>query len=85
MFTSFSVAVEEHASAEEREVFPLLERKLNRIVLRGLAVQLQIAEGIAPTHPHKLAPESAIGNMLVGPFVSMVDRVRDLFRDASKR
>jgi hemerythrin superfamily protein len=85
MFTSFSEAVEEHASAEEREVFPLLERTMDGDVRRGLAVQLQIAEGIAPTHPHKFAPESAIGNLLVGPYVSMIDRVRDLFHDAGRR
>jgi hypothetical protein len=33
-----------------------------------------------------LVPESAVGNMLVGPFVAMVDRTRDFFHDlAAKR
>lgn len=84
MFETFSAAVEEHASAEEEEVFPLLARTTDAEVLRDLGGQLQVAEGIAPTHPHKNAPESAVGNMLVGPFVSMVDRVRDLFSDATR-
>jgi hemerythrin superfamily protein len=84
-FESFSAAVEEHASAEEEEVFPLLARTTDAEALRGLGAQLEVAEGIAPTHPHKSAPESAVGNMLVGPFVSMVDRVRDLFHDATRR
>ena len=51
--------------------------------LQQMARGLEVAEGIAPTHPHKTAPESAIGNMLVGPFVSMIDRVRDAIRDAT--
>ena len=85
-FTTFSHSVEEHASAEEREVFPLLARTIDAEELRGLGMQLQVAESLAPTHAHKRAPESALGNMLVGPFVAMVDRVRDFFRDvAAKR
>ena len=44
----------------------------------------QLAEAMAPTHAHRMAPESAIGNLLVGPFVSMVDRVRDAIRDATR-
>jgi hypothetical protein len=43
-----------------------------------------MAEGMAPTRPHKAAPESAVGNLLVGPFVAMVDRVRDAFADAQR-
>jgi hypothetical protein len=46
--------------------------------------ELEVAEAMAPTHPHKMAPESAAGNLLVGPFVAMVDRVRDALRDARK-
>jgi hypothetical protein len=40
-----------------------------------------LAEKFAPTHAHRMAPESAVGNLLVGPFVAMVDRVRDAIRD----
>jgi hypothetical protein len=32
---------------------------------------------MAPTHPHPHGPTSGIGNQLVGPFVAMVDKVRD--------
>ena len=81
-FTALSTDVEAHASAEEQEVFPLLAQKLDATELRGLGMQLQVAESLAPTHAHRSAPESAVGNMLVGPFVAMVDRVRDFFKDA---
>lgn len=80
-FRSFRTAVEAHAEAEEHEVFPLLERNKDDEQLQRMTAALQVAEGMAPTHPHRSAPESAIGNLLVGPFVAMVDRVRDALRD----
>ena len=43
---------------------------------------LEKAEKMAPTHPHTHGPESAIGNMIVGPFVAVADRVRDAIRNA---
>jgi hypothetical protein len=37
---------------------------------------VKFAESVAPTRPHP-GVESAPANMLAGPFVAMVDRVRD--------
>jgi hypothetical protein len=37
---------------------------------------VKLAESIAPTRPHA-GVESAVGNVLVGPFASMIDRARD--------
>jgi hypothetical protein len=31
-----------------------------------------------------MAPEGAVSNMLVGPFVAIVDRVRDAIRDSRR-
>lgn len=42
------------------------------------------AEATAPTHPHP-GTETATRNMLAGPLVAMVDRVRDMIRDARDR
>lgn len=83
-FTAFRATVESHAESEEREVFPLLDRTTDDTQLERMAAALKVAEGIAPTHPHKSAPESAIGNLLVGPYVAMVDRVRDAIRAATR-
>jgi hemerythrin superfamily protein len=84
LFTEFRAAVEAHAQSEEHEVFPLLQTTTDEKQLERMGMALKAAEGIAPTHPHKLAPESATGNLLVGPFVSVVDRVRDVFRDVMR-
>ena len=81
-FAAFEDDVEEHAQSEESTVLPLLLAcTLDERSTMGEA--FQAAEALAPTHAHRLAPESGIGNMLVGPFVAMVDRVRDAIHDAT--
>jgi hemerythrin superfamily protein len=80
---AFRVDVLAHAEAEELEVFPLLTEVVDEPQqLTTITKELEAAEALAPTHPHRSAPESALGNMLVGPFVAMVDRVRDAISDA---
>ncbi len=80
----FRTAVLAHAESEEREVFPLLRRSLDADKLSSMRSALEMAEKMAPTHPHPHGPESAIGNMVVGPFVAVVDRVRDAIRGVGK-
>ncbi len=76
--------VEMHATKEEAEVLPLLTRS-DAEQQKAMGKAFAVAEAMAPTHPHRMAPESATGNMLVGPFVAMVDRVRDAIRDARQQ
>ena len=68
-----------HAEAEEREVFPRLRQSALADTLATMGKALQRAEAAAPTHPHPHAPgsESASGNLMAGPFLAIVDRVRD--------
>lgn len=77
----FKNAVDAHATAEEQELFSLLEAKLTPEKLEQMADAIRVAESMAPTHPHPHAPESGIGNVLVGPFIAMVDKVRDKLHD----
>lgn len=81
---AFRADVFQHAEAEELEVFPLLTEVADTEQLKRMTAMLRTAEAMAPTHPHKAAPESALGNLLVGPFVAMVDRVRDALKDTGK-
>ena len=74
-------AVLKHAENEETEEFPLLKEQLDADELRSLTAAVQMAERIAPTHPHA-GVESAFANFAVGPFVSVVDRARDALRSA---
>jgi hemerythrin superfamily protein len=73
-----------HANAEESEVFQRLREAISADELQALASAVEKAEKFAPTHPHPHGPESAVGNVLLGPFVAIVDRVRDAIRDARK-
>jgi hypothetical protein len=82
---SFEKDVLAHATAEEREVFPRLQQGIEAEQRRKMAQALKAAEAVAPTHAHKSAPESAIGNLIVGPFVAIVDKVRDAIREHSKK
>lgn len=75
-------AVLDHA-ASEREVFPRLRQSLGAETLEKMRSALETAEAMAPTHPHPHGPESAIGNMTVGPFVAIADKVRDALRGRS--
>jgi hemerythrin superfamily protein len=83
-FVRFSRSVDEHAAAEEATIFPLLEAEFDAEARRGMATLLKLAQATAPTHAHRFVPESAIGNLLVGPFVAVADRVRDAIRDARR-
>jgi hemerythrin superfamily protein len=80
-FLAFSADADRHASSEEAEVLPLLMES-DEDGRREMARAFLLAEKMAPTHAHRMAPESAIGNLLAGPFVAMVDKVRDAIRDA---
>lgn len=82
---AFRLRVMEHAGREEREVFPLLRQSLDEDTRRSMRSALETAERMAPTHPHPHAPESAVGNLLTGPFVALADKVRDAIRGATRR
>jgi hemerythrin superfamily protein len=81
----FRNMVEAHADAEEREILPLLDEHRTGAELRLMDPWFVMAEGIAPTHAHRFSPESATGNLLLGPAVALVDRVRDIFASSSRR
>lgn len=85
LFKRVADIVLEHAQHEEREVFPQLREHQDATMLEAMRKALVAAETTAPTHPHASAPESAVGNMVMGPFVAVADRVRDALRGSSKQ
>jgi hemerythrin superfamily protein len=74
-------AVLEHARHEESEEFPVLQEALDDDDLKRMATAVRAAEAIAPTRPHP-GVESAKANFAVGPFASLLDRARDLLKQA---
>jgi hemerythrin superfamily protein len=79
--TKLRDAVLDHAEHEENEEFPILQQKVDADDLKRMATAVRAAETIAPTRPHA-GVESAKLNLAVGPFASMLDRARDLIRQA---
>lgn len=73
------LAVLAHARAEERYEFVRLRRETDPATLRSMAGAVQAAEAMAPTHPHP-GTESATANLAFGPFLAIVDRVKDAIR-----
>jgi hemerythrin superfamily protein len=77
-------AVLTHARSEERYEFIQLRDRSDPATLRSMARAVRAAEATAPTHPHP-DMESAIVNLAAGPFVAIVDRVKDAIRGTSGR
>jgi hypothetical protein len=77
-------AILTHARYEERYEFPELRAKVPAERLRTMATAVRAAEAVAPTRPHPGA-ESAKANVILGPPLAVVDRARDLIREATKR
>ncbi len=49
-----------------------------------MATGLGAAESLAPTHAHPHGPESAIANIVVGPFVAVAEKVQDAIRNTGR-
>lgn len=77
-------AVLMHAKREERYEFPHLRRQLEHATGQRLADAVRAAEAFAPTRPHP-GVESAAANLMTGPALAVVDRVRDAVRTAMRR
>ena len=80
LFTKFRNAVLQHAEAEEATVLPLLRSTQTPENLHKMASAFELAEKAAPTHAHPHSGTSAVSNLVTGPAVAMMDRVRDALR-----
>jgi hypothetical protein len=82
MFADLERAVLEHAEHEEREEFPPVRAQEDQDRLISMGKALRAAEKLAPTHPHPTAAGSPAAQWTVGPFASLVDRARDVVKNA---
>lgn len=82
-FEAFEATVARHAAAEEAEEFAKVLDEVSEAERKVLGRRLLAVEQVAPTHPHPtLSEASTWTHATVGPFVALVDRVRDaLSRD----
>ncbi|MHA6795615.1 ester cyclase [Pseudonocardia bannensis] len=81
LFQRFRESVIAHAESEERSEFTELREQARPSLRRAMAAAAKVATALAPTHPHP-GVESASRNILVGTPLAMIDRARDLVREA---
>jgi len=78
--TELSIAVINHAEAEERRIFPLLRRVEDPDALFELAARYEQAKHNAPVHPH--AADTPPAHKVLRPVTALFDRARDAVRRA---
>jgi hypothetical protein len=78
-------AVLTHAARyEDRYERPQLRAKVPATRLISLASAVRAAETLAPIRPHP-GTESALANLTLGPPLAIIDRARDLLREATRK
>jgi hemerythrin superfamily protein len=81
LFTRFRTALLSHADKEESSEFAGLRSATRPAERQAMAAAVRLASALAPTHPHP-GNETASRALLVGTPMAMMDRARDLLRDA---
>jgi hemerythrin superfamily protein len=81
LFARFRRALLTHADKEESSEFAGLRSVTRPAERTAMAAAMRVASALAPTHPHP-GNESASRALLVGTPLAMIDRARDLLRDA---
>jgi hemerythrin superfamily protein len=79
-FTEAEKLVHEHVLEEESRLLPRLRGAATGDELRRLGRAIEMAKKAAPTHPHPHAPSKPPFNLVLGPIVGIVDKVRDAAR-----
>lgn len=67
----------QHAHLEETMAFPLLATSSDVDRRVAMGARYERAKRAAPNHPHPGVPDTPPGNIVVGPVVALLDRVRD--------
>lgn len=69
--------VRHHMREEERRLLPRLQEACGTAELLDLGRLVVSAKESAPTRPHPSAPNRPPANLILGPGVGMIDRLRD--------
>jgi hemerythrin superfamily protein len=69
--------VRHHVAEEEGELFPLLVEHTSPADRETLGRAVQAVKRIGPTRPHPSSPDHPPLNLLLGPGLGLVDRLRD--------
>lgn len=76
-FSEIVMSVDSHVADEESNMFPKLRAALSSEELLELGRKSEVAEAVAPTHPHPTTPDGKVGATVVGGMAGLVDKARD--------
>ncbi|MBY8885541.1 hemerythrin domain-containing protein [Streptomyces sp. PTM05] len=77
--------VTHHNTMEEREEFPQVLEGCSPEQRRHMGHRLRTVEKFAPTRPHPGVVGSASSQWMIGPFASLLDRVKDAMEGVGHR
>ena len=69
--------IRHHINDEERDLLPRLQEACDREELQDLGHKVMAAKEFAPTRPHPHAPDKPPANLILGPGVGFIDKIRD--------
>lgn len=81
LFDRYRETLFTHIQREEASEFAGLREKTAPAERTAMAAAIKVATVLAPTHPHP-GVETAMRNLLIGTPLAMIDRARDLIRQA---
>lgn len=74
-------AVRLHLDEQEAHLLPLLKVACDEEELQHLGFKVLAAKEFAPTRPHPHAPHRPPANLVIGPGVGYIDKIRDALAD----
>lgn len=69
--------VRHHMREEEEHLLPRMRETCDREELQDLGFKVLAAKEFAPTRPHPHAPHQPPGNLILGPGIGFIDKIRD--------
>lgn len=69
--------VRHHMAEEEEHLLPRMREVCDHEELQDLGHKVKSAKEFAPTRPHPHAPDTPPGNLILGPGVGFIDKIRD--------
>lgn len=72
--------VRHHMDEEEQDLLPRLREACDDEELQDLGYKVLVAKEFAPTRPHPHAPDKPPANLILGPGIGFIDKIRDTLR-----
>jgi len=78
-------SVRHHVDEEERELFPKLQKAMDKKDLDELGEALEKAKQVAPTRPHPRSPDTPPANIVVGAAAGALDRALGVGKEVAEK